>query len=121
MAFIDYYKVLGVDKRQEAEIKKPFKMARKYHPDLNPNDKEAERKFKELNEANEVLSSTENVKNTMNTAKIGKMQSSMSNQRQQQLPTEVDNKLISVAVERIIRTFESMFGGRSRRVVVALI
>jgi curved DNA-binding protein len=39
MAFIDYYKVLGVDKRQEAEIKKPFKMARKYHPDLNPNGK----------------------------------------------------------------------------------
>jgi curved DNA-binding protein len=37
-------------------------MARKYHPDLNPNDKEAERKFKELNEANEVLSSTENRK-----------------------------------------------------------
>ncbi|WP_016988403.1 DnaJ C-terminal domain-containing protein [Flavobacterium sp. ACAM 123] len=64
MAFIDYYKVLGVDKTAtDAEIKKAFrKMARKHHPDLNPNDKEAERKFKELNEANEVLSSAENRK-----------------------------------------------------------
>ena len=64
MAFIDYYKVLGVVKTAtEAEIKKAFrKLARKYHPDLNPNDKEAEQKFKELNEANEVLSNAENRK-----------------------------------------------------------
>ena len=64
MAFIDYYKVLGVDKTAtEADIKKAFrKLARKYHPDLNPNDKEAEHKFKELNEANEVLSNAENRK-----------------------------------------------------------
>mgnify|MGYP001264384205 CR=1 FL=1 len=61
MAFIDYYKILGVDKNAtEAEIKKAYrKMARKYHPDLNPNDKEAEQKFKQLNEANEVLSNPE--------------------------------------------------------------
>ena len=64
MAFIDYYKILDVDKKAtEAEIKKAYrKMARKYHPDLNPNDKEAERKFKEINEANEVLSHAENRK-----------------------------------------------------------
>jgi curved DNA-binding protein len=64
MAFIDYYKILEVDKKAtEAEIKKAYrKMARKYHPDLNPNDKEAERKFKEINEANEVLSHAENRK-----------------------------------------------------------
>lgn len=64
MAFIDYYKTLEVDKKAtEAEIKKAYrKLARKYHPDLNPNDKEAERKFKELNEANEVLSHAENRK-----------------------------------------------------------
>ena len=64
MAFIDYYKILEVDKKAtEAEIKKAYrKLARKYHPDLNPNDKEAERKFKEINEANEVLSHTENRK-----------------------------------------------------------
>jgi curved DNA-binding protein len=64
MAFIDYYKILEIDKTAtEADIKKAFrKLARKYHPDLNPNDKEAERKFKELNEANEVLSNPENRK-----------------------------------------------------------
>ncbi len=50
-------------KATEAEIKKAYrKLARKYHPDLNPNDKEAERKSKEINEANEVLSHTENRK-----------------------------------------------------------
>lgn len=64
MAFIDYYKILEVNKNAtEAEIKKAYrKLARKYHPDLNPNDKEAERKFKEINEANEVLSHAENRK-----------------------------------------------------------
>lgn len=64
MAFIDYYKVLGIDKSvTEAEVKKAYrKLARKYHPDLNPNDKEAEQKFKEANEANEVLSHPENRK-----------------------------------------------------------
>lgn len=64
MAFIDYYKVLGVDKHaSEADIKKAYrKLARKYHPDLNPNDKVAEGKFKEINEANEVLSNAENRK-----------------------------------------------------------
>jgi curved DNA-binding protein len=64
MAFIDYYQILEVDKKAtEAEIKKAYrKLARKYHPDLNPNDKEAEKKFKEINEANEVLSHAENRK-----------------------------------------------------------
>ncbi|KOP36046.1 J domain-containing protein [Flavobacterium sp. WLB] len=64
MDYIDYYKTLDVTKSAtEAEIKKAYrKLARKYHPDLNPNDKEAEKKFKEINEANEVLSNPENRK-----------------------------------------------------------
>ncbi|MBF4516408.1 J domain-containing protein [Flavobacterium sp. ANB] len=64
MDYIDYYKTLDITKSAtEAEIKKAYrKAARKYHPDLNPNDKEAEKKFKEINEANEVLSNPENRK-----------------------------------------------------------
>jgi len=58
MDYKDYYKVLGVSKAASADdIKKAFrKLARKYHPDVNPGDKKAEEKFKEINEAYEVLS-----------------------------------------------------------------
>ena len=58
MAYIDYYKVLGLDKNASAEdIKKAYrKLARKHHPDLNPNNEEAKKTFQQINEANEVLS-----------------------------------------------------------------
>ncbi len=61
MAYIDYYKTLGLNKNAtDEEIKKAYrKLARKHHPDLNPNDKEAHIKFQEINEANEVLSDPE--------------------------------------------------------------
>ena len=54
----DYYEVLGIGKNaSDAEIKNAYrKLAKKYHPDLNPGDKAAEEKFKEVNEANDVLS-----------------------------------------------------------------
>ena len=57
----DYYEVLGVSKTATAdELKKAYrKLAMKYHPDYNPGDKEAEEKFKEINEANEILSDPE--------------------------------------------------------------
>ena len=61
MEFLDYYKILGVDKQATQEaIKNAYrKLARKLHPDLNPNDKDAHKKFQEINEANEVLSDPE--------------------------------------------------------------
>lgn len=61
MEFIDYYKVLEVDKNASAEdIKKAYrKLARKYHPDVNPNNNEAKQKFQQINEANEVLGDPE--------------------------------------------------------------
>jgi len=57
----DYYKILGVDKNaSQKDIQKAYrKLARKYHPDVNPGDTTAEEKFKEINEANEVLSNPE--------------------------------------------------------------
>ena len=61
MDFIDYYSVLGVPKTaSEDDIKKAYrKLARKHHPDLNPNDPEAHKKFQQINEANEVLTDPE--------------------------------------------------------------
>jgi curved DNA-binding protein len=61
MAYVDYYKILGIDKlATPKDIKNAYrKLARKYHPDLNPNDKDAKHNFQQINEANEVLSDPE--------------------------------------------------------------
>src|SRR5690242_10108404 len=57
----DYYKILGVSENaDQKEIRQSYrKLARQYHPDVNPGDQAAEEKFKEINEANEVLSDPE--------------------------------------------------------------
>lgn len=110
MAFVDYYKILGIDKTDtDKEIKKAYrKLARKYHPDLNPDDKEAEKKFKEINEANEVLSNTENRKkydkygkDWEHGEKYEKAKQQQQSQRQHQEYSEQD----------FSEYFESMFGG----------
>ena len=61
MAFVDYYQILGISKNaSEKEVKNAYRrQARKFHPDLNPNDRDAQKKFQEINEANEVLSDSE--------------------------------------------------------------
>lgn len=61
MEFVDYYSILGIDKNASSDdVKKAYrKLARKYHPDLNPNDAAANKKFQQINEANEVLSDPE--------------------------------------------------------------
>lgn len=110
MAFVDYYKILGISKTAtEKDIKTAYrKLARKYHPDLNPDDKESERKFKEINEANEVLSDTENRKkyNTYGKEwKQGEAHEKARNQQQKQSgQPEFSN-------EEYSDFFGSMFGG----------
>ena len=86
MKFIDYYKVLGIDKSaSQADIKKAYrKMARKLHPDLNPNDKTAQEKFQQINEANEVLGDAEKRKKYDQYGKDWEHAESFEKARQQQ-------------------------------------
>jgi len=116
MKFIDYYKILGIDqKATESDIKKAYrKLARKYHPDLNPNDQEAEKKFKEINEANEVLSNPENRKKY---DKYGKdwehaEQFEKANQQQQSQRSSQQRSSGNFGEEDFSDFFSSMFGGR---------
>lgn len=86
MEYIDYYKVLGISKdASPEEIKKAYrKLARKYHPDLNANDREAEQRFKEINEAHEVLGNPENRKKYDKYGKDWMHADEIEKQRQQQ-------------------------------------
>ena len=86
MDFVDYYKILGVDKNaSDDEIKKAYrKLARKHHPDVNPNDAEAQKKFQQINEANEVLSDPEKRKKYDQYGKDWKHAEQFEQARQQQ-------------------------------------
>lgn len=116
MAYIDYYKVLGVSKTaSEKEIKAAYrKLARKYHPDLNPDNREAEKKFKEINEANEVLGNPENRKKY---DKYGKdwehgeaFEKAQKERQQQQRRSYAEQQ--SFGEDDFSDFFESMFGRR---------
>ncbi|MDZ4749271.1 MAG: J domain-containing protein [Saprospiraceae bacterium] len=121
MEFRDYYKILGVPKTAtEKEIKTAYrKLARKYHPDLNPGNKESESKFKEINEANEVLSDLENRKKYDKYGKDWKhgeeyekarRQQQQQQQQQQQYSTDQSSQQ-DFSKEEYSDFFESMFGG----------
>ncbi|WP_179319212.1 DnaJ C-terminal domain-containing protein [Winogradskyella helgolandensis] len=120
MAFIDYYKILGVDKTAtKTDIKKAYrKLARKYHPDLNANDKDAELQFKKVNEANEVLSNDENRKkydkygeNWQHGDAYDQAQKQQDQQRQSQQHYQRSSGSQGYNDSEYSDFFESMFGG----------
>ena len=118
MDFIDYYKLLEIDKNaSEADIKKAYrKLARKYHPDLNPNNEDVKKKFQQINEANEVLSNAENRKKYDKYGKDWQHGEAYENARKSQGNNQnyshqgqgYDNGDFS-------DFFESMFGGSANR------
>lgn len=119
MEFVDYYKILGIDKNaREEDIKKAYrKLARKHHPDLNPNDKEAHKKFQQINEANEVLSDPENRKKYDQYGKDWKHGQEFENaRRHQQQHTDTHNERggsfsAGFGEDDFSEFFSSMFGG----------
>jgi curved DNA-binding protein len=116
MAYIDYYKILGLSKNAtENEIKKAYrKLARKYHPDLNPNDKTAEQKFKEINEANEVLSHPENRKKYDTYGEHWEHGEDYEKAKQQQSHQQASGSPFeNYSGEDFSDFFNDMFGGRT--------
>ena len=110
MAFVDYYKILGISKTATGKnIKTAYrKLARKYHPDLNPDNKESERKFKEINEANEVLSDPESRKKYDTYGKEWKQGEAHEKARKQQQQQSGQQDFSN---EEYSDFFGSMFGG----------
>ncbi|WP_291964532.1 J domain-containing protein [Maribacter sp.] len=119
MEFIDYYKILEIDKKAtQADIKKAYrKLARKLHPDLNPNDKTAQEKFQRINEANEVLSDPEKRKKYDQYGKDWEHADAFEEaKRNQRSSTSGNRRTYSSSTgthEDFSDFFESMFGGAS--------
>lgn len=126
MDFLEYYKLLGIDKTATPkEIKNAYrKLARKFHPDLNPNDKDAKRKFQQINEANEVLSDPEKRKKYDQYGKDWQHSEQFEKQKQyQQQSSDFSGSRYTASQSEgdFSDFFESMFGrgastGRGRQV-----
>ena len=117
MEFIDYYKILEIDKNAtEEDIKKAYrKLARKFHPDLNPNDKEAHKKFQQINEANEVLSDPSKRKKYDQYGKDWQHAEHFEKQRHSQPRYETYAGDEFSGESDFSSFFESMFGAGSRQ------
>jgi curved DNA-binding protein len=120
MEFIDYYKILEIDKKaSQADIKKAYrKLARKLHPDLNPNDKTAQEKFQRVNEANEVLSDPEKRKKYDQYGKDWEHADAFEAAKRNQRSSSTGNRRAYSSTggtnEDFSDFFESMFGGTGR-------
>lgn len=119
MEFIDYYKILGVNKNaSDEDIKKAYrKLARKHHPDLNPNDKEAHKRFQQINEANEVLSDPEKRKKYDQYGKDWQHAEEFEKRRAQQQQYSREGQAFSgdFGEGDFSDFFESLFGGSGRK------
>ncbi|MEP2057550.1 MAG: J domain-containing protein [Maribacter litoralis] len=114
MEFIDYYKILELDKTAtQAEIKKAYrKLARKFHPDVNPNDKTAQEKFQRINEANEVLGDPEKRKKYDQYGKDWEHADAFEEAKRNQRSSTANSTYTNYSgQEDFSDFFESMFGG----------
>jgi curved DNA-binding protein len=116
--FIDYYKTLGINKTATPEdIRKAYrKLARKYHPDLNPNNKDAKQNFQQINEANEVLSDPDKRKKYDQYGKDWKHADEFEKARQSQGQSSGQRQTGYSGARSdsdFSDFFESMFGGAS--------
>lgn len=117
MEFVDYYKILELNKTASPEeIKKAYrKLARKYHPDLNPNDESAKKKFQQINEANEVLSDPEKRKKFDQYGENWKDSQAYEKASQQQRSQKTQSNSQGFSNDDFSDYFESMFGSAGKR------
>ena len=122
MDFVDYYKILGIEKSASPkDVKNAYrKLARKYHPDLNPNNQDAKANFQRINEANEVLSDPEKRKKYDQYGKDWQHAEEFEKQKQQQSQSQSYGSQAGggfsggQSAGDFSDFFESMFGGGGR-------